>query len=292
MVVTTFPKSSQLVTRPSSKRRIPDLRVQFVWKQSRDALALLSQPDQGGVDVYWAPSLGNFPILATAAPSARWRSIAPLCRAGSAASRSPTRRACSRPMTSPAMGSSIDPAALARSRRHTVPRRWSDLAAPALRRSHRHAARRQGRLLAGALRHHPAGRGVGARLGAALPRSPATRSSRAPVPARPAAVKEGRAALGLTIDFLALGAQANGAERRLRLSRAHRLSARPYRGHSGDAPSRGGARLRRFRALDQGAEAADGGRQQPPSGGGRRLCRQGRANHRSLRSARGLLLSL
>ena len=160
----------------------PDLHVQFVWKQSRDALALLSQPDQGGVDVYWAPSLGNFPILRDAASSARWRSIAPLCRAGSASSRSPTRRACSRPMTSRAMGS-YDPTALAPSASRSRALERSRRAGA--RRPHRHAARRQGRLLAGALRHHPAGRGVGARLGAARGDRRRRRLSGS-VPARPA----------------------------------------------------------------------------------------------------------
>ncbi|PWC32031.1 hypothetical protein TSO221_31790 [Azospirillum sp. TSO22-1] len=41
----------------------PGTDVQVVWKQSREAAALLRQPDQGGIDVYWTPSLATFPAM-------------------------------------------------------------------------------------------------------------------------------------------------------------------------------------------------------------------------------------
>lgn len=209
VVVTSFPE--ELTTRYEAEfeKAQPDLHVQFVWKQSRDALALLSQQDQGGVDVYWAPSLGNFPILRDRGafrPLAVDRAALP-------------GRLGAQPICDPkgmfeaydlaGYGIVYDPAALA-ALGVAVPRRWSDLAAPAL-------AGRIAMPLAGKVGFSPAlydiilqaeGWERGWALLAEIAGS-AQLSGSGPGPT--GAVKEGRAALGLTIDFLALGAQANGA---------------------------------------------------------------------------------
>lgn len=44
----------------------PDVELRLQRRSSPEALALLSQPDQGGVDVYWAASPANFERLADA----------------------------------------------------------------------------------------------------------------------------------------------------------------------------------------------------------------------------------
>jgi len=62
-VVTSFPEELTTRYEREFERTHPGVHVQFVWKQSRDALVELSKPDQGGADVYWAPALGNFPVL-------------------------------------------------------------------------------------------------------------------------------------------------------------------------------------------------------------------------------------
>jgi ABC-type Fe3+ transport system substrate-binding protein len=41
----------------------PDIQVELVWKQGREAFDALAKPGQGGVDVFWAPALGSFPAL-------------------------------------------------------------------------------------------------------------------------------------------------------------------------------------------------------------------------------------
>ena len=63
VVVTSFPEELTTRYEQEFEKRYPGAHVQFVWKQSRDALAYLSAPNQSGADVYWAPSIGNFPIL-------------------------------------------------------------------------------------------------------------------------------------------------------------------------------------------------------------------------------------
>ena len=63
IVVTSFPEELTVRYEREFERLHPGVHVQFFWKQSRDALAELSKPEQGGADVYWAPALGNFPAL-------------------------------------------------------------------------------------------------------------------------------------------------------------------------------------------------------------------------------------
>ncbi|MDD2759282.1 MAG: extracellular solute-binding protein [Methylomonas sp.] len=41
----------------------PDIDVQILWRMPHDALPYLSQPQQGGVDVYWSAAQRNFNVL-------------------------------------------------------------------------------------------------------------------------------------------------------------------------------------------------------------------------------------
>jgi len=63
VVVTSFPEELTTRYEREFERIRPDVHVQFVWKQSRDALAELTKPQQGGADIYWAPSPSNFALL-------------------------------------------------------------------------------------------------------------------------------------------------------------------------------------------------------------------------------------
>lgn len=63
IVVTSFPEELTTRYEQEFEKLNPALHIQFVWKQSRDALTELSKPDQGGADVYWAPTVANFALL-------------------------------------------------------------------------------------------------------------------------------------------------------------------------------------------------------------------------------------
>ncbi|MBY6242731.1 ABC transporter substrate-binding protein [Methylosinus sp. Sm6] len=210
VVATSFPEELTTHYEVEFEKAHPGLHVQFVWKQSRDALALLSQPEQGGVDVYWAPSLGNFPILrdhGAFRPLPVDRAVLPGRLGAQPISDS---KGMFEAYDLAGYGIVYDPAALA-VLGLAAPRRWSDLAAPAF----------AGRVvipLAGKVGFSPALYDIilqaeGWERGWSLLceiAGGAELASSGPGPT--GAVREGRAALGLTIDFLALGAQANGAK--------------------------------------------------------------------------------
>lgn len=63
IVVTSFPEELTTRYEQEFEKRNPGVHVQYVWKQSRDALAELSKQDQSGADVYWAPTVANFTLL-------------------------------------------------------------------------------------------------------------------------------------------------------------------------------------------------------------------------------------
>ncbi|MDH1628746.1 ABC transporter substrate-binding protein [Pseudomonas mosselii] len=67
VVLTSYPEAMMTRFEDAFSRAHPEHRLQLVWRQGFDALPFLLQPDQGGVDVYWAPSPGNFARLAQAA---------------------------------------------------------------------------------------------------------------------------------------------------------------------------------------------------------------------------------
>ncbi|MFJ2544982.1 ABC transporter substrate-binding protein [Pseudomonas sp. NPDC087612] len=64
VVLTSYPEEMMTRFEEAFERANPDYRLQILWRQGFDALPYLRQADQGGVDVYWAPSPGNFKRLA------------------------------------------------------------------------------------------------------------------------------------------------------------------------------------------------------------------------------------
>lgn len=208
VVVTSFPEELTTRYEIEFEKAHPGIHVQFVWKQSRDALAELSKPDQGGADVYWAPSLGNFPILRD---RGAFRKIS-VDRAALPG------RLGDQPLSDPAglfeaydvagYGVVIDPAALRR-RQLPEPKSWSDLASPAY-------ARQIVMPIPGKVGFAPALYDIilqseGWDRGWALIAEIAGNADLLGSGSAPTAmVRDGRAALGLTIDFFAFGAQANG----------------------------------------------------------------------------------
>jgi ABC-type Fe3+ transport system substrate-binding protein len=63
VVVTAYPEEVTTLYQRVFEAAHRDISVQILWKQGRDAFALLSAPDHGGADVYWAASSDNFPML-------------------------------------------------------------------------------------------------------------------------------------------------------------------------------------------------------------------------------------
>lgn len=66
VVMTSYPEETMTRMEDAFARAHPQYRLQILWRQGFDALPYLLQADQGGVDVYWAPSPGNFARLAEA----------------------------------------------------------------------------------------------------------------------------------------------------------------------------------------------------------------------------------
>ncbi|MFJ4375097.1 ABC transporter substrate-binding protein [Pseudomonas japonica] len=64
VVLTSYPEEMMSRFEEAFDQANSDYRLQILWRQGFDALPLLRQADQGGVDVYWAPSPGNFARLA------------------------------------------------------------------------------------------------------------------------------------------------------------------------------------------------------------------------------------
>ncbi|HEY4263931.1 MAG TPA: hypothetical protein VGM72_01320, partial [Micropepsaceae bacterium] len=64
VVLTSYPDELTSAYEKAFEQAHPGIDVQIVWQQGRDAMATLKKPDHGGIDVYWAPALFNFPALA------------------------------------------------------------------------------------------------------------------------------------------------------------------------------------------------------------------------------------
>ena len=64
VVLTSYPEEMMSRFEEAFEQANPDYRLQILWRQGFDALPFLRQQGQGGVDVYWAPSPGNFARLA------------------------------------------------------------------------------------------------------------------------------------------------------------------------------------------------------------------------------------
>ncbi|QQZ27291.1 extracellular solute-binding protein [Thiothrix subterranea] len=65
-VMTSYPEDVVSRFEEAFEKAHPDIHVQILWRMPHDALPYLLQPQQGGVDVYWTPSQGNFLALKNA----------------------------------------------------------------------------------------------------------------------------------------------------------------------------------------------------------------------------------
>lgn len=208
VVVTSFPE--ELTTRYETEfeKTHPGVHVQFVWKQSRDALVELSKPDQGGADVYWAPSLGNFPILRDRGAFRKLRvdRAALPGRLGDQLLSDPNGMFEAYDVAG--YGVVVDPGVLRR-RGVAEPKSWGDLAS-------RDYAGQIVMPIPSKVGFAPALYDIilqaeGWDRGWALISEIAANAELLSTGNAPtSAVREGRAALGLTIDFFAISAQANG----------------------------------------------------------------------------------
>ena len=209
IVVTSFPEELTTRYEREFERGHPQFHVQFVWKQSRDALAELTKPEQGGADIYWAPSPANFALLRDHGAFRRIsvdRAALP-SRLGAQQLADPTGLYEAYDVAG--YGIVANPGALAAAGL-SAPRRWRDLASPEY-------ARRMAMPVAGKVGFSPAlydiflqseGWTEGWRLlGEMAGEATLLDSGFAPT----ATVREGKAALALTIDFIAEIARANGA---------------------------------------------------------------------------------
>ncbi|MFO1124039.1 MAG: extracellular solute-binding protein [Methylocystis sp.] len=209
VVVTSFPEELTTRYEREFERIRPDVHVQFVWKQSRDALAELTKPEQGGADIYWAPSPSNFALLRD---RGAFRSLsvdraALPGRLGAQQLSDPTGLYEAYDVAG--YGIAANSGALAAAGL-SAPRRWRDLASPEY-------ARRLAMPIAGKVGFSPAlydillqseGWTEGWRLlGEMAGEATLLDSGSGPT----ASVREGKAALALTIDFIAEIARANGA---------------------------------------------------------------------------------
>lgn len=62
-VLTSYPEEVVATFERAFERRHPELGLQILWRQHRDAYDYLQGPAQGGVDVYWSPAVRNFADL-------------------------------------------------------------------------------------------------------------------------------------------------------------------------------------------------------------------------------------
>jgi phosphoglycerate transport regulatory protein PgtC len=65
-VMTSYPREVVSRFEEAFENRHPEIPLQILWRMPHDALPYLLQPKQGGVDVYWTPSVGNFIALKAA----------------------------------------------------------------------------------------------------------------------------------------------------------------------------------------------------------------------------------
>lgn len=63
VVVTSYPEEMTGRYEQAFEKANPGVDLRIVWKHARDAHTLLTAPGHGGADVYWTPSLGSFPAL-------------------------------------------------------------------------------------------------------------------------------------------------------------------------------------------------------------------------------------
>jgi phosphoglycerate transport regulatory protein PgtC len=60
VVLTSYPQEMVSQFEAAFEQAHPEYRLEVIWRQSADAQKLLSEPGNGGVDVFWSPALRNF----------------------------------------------------------------------------------------------------------------------------------------------------------------------------------------------------------------------------------------
>lgn len=63
IVITSYPQEVVSQFEIAFEREYPQYKLEVLWKQSRDALDYLHQPIQGEADIYWSPAQRNFAQL-------------------------------------------------------------------------------------------------------------------------------------------------------------------------------------------------------------------------------------
>jgi phosphoglycerate transport regulatory protein PgtC len=210
VVMTSYPEEMTIRFEQAFEKLHPETRVQIVWKQGGDALAALSAPDQGGTDVYWSPAQQIYPLLnergafrpfpVDRAHLPGFIGAQPLVEPGSVYEAAEAA----------GYGLAVDPEALARAGA-PKPLTWRDLTSPAY----------DGLLampVAGRVGFSPAlyeiilqSEGWDAAW-ALLSEASANAALLTGGPAQVNAVRDGKAAIALTIDFFPLGVAANGGK--------------------------------------------------------------------------------
>jgi phosphoglycerate transport regulatory protein PgtC len=209
VVVTSFPEELTTRYEQEFEKRYPDIHIQYVWKQARDALAELSKPAQGGADVYWAPTIANFATLRERGAFQKItvdRATLP-GRLGSEQISDPAGFFEAYDVAGYGV---VMNAKLAASSDLAAPKRWRDLAAPAY-------ARNLAMPIPAKVGFSPALYDIflqseGWEAGWALLSEMAGEAALLDQGALPTVqVRDGKAAFALTIDFFAVSARANGA---------------------------------------------------------------------------------
>lgn len=129
VVVTSYPEELTGRYEQAFEKAHPGTDLRIVWKHAREAQALLTSPGHGGADVYWTPSLSSFPLLRDAGtfrPLAVDRAVLP-GRIGAQAVSDP--KGTYEAFEVAGYGIITNPAALA-ARGLTPPASWRDLAQP------------------------------------------------------------------------------------------------------------------------------------------------------------------
>ncbi|MFY9627260.1 MAG: extracellular solute-binding protein [Methylocystis sp.] len=207
-VVTSFPEELTARYEQEFEKLHPGAHVQFIWKHSRDASAQLSRADQGEADVYWAPARGNFPVLRDQGAFRKYEADRAALPAKLGDQRLSDRTGMFEAFDIAGYGFAIN-SELLNQRGLKTPAVWRDLAEPA-------CADQIVMPVAGKVGYAPSLYDIvlqaeGWDEGWALLSRIAGNAQLTPSGGGPAkAVKDGRAPIGLTIDFIAQSAQANG----------------------------------------------------------------------------------
>jgi phosphoglycerate transport regulatory protein PgtC len=208
VVLTAYPDDMVTLFETAFAKAHPGIDVQVIWAQSHEAAMKLRSPDQGGIDVYWAPSLHTFPALGKAGafqPLAVDRAALP-GRIGAQSISDPAGQYEAFEVAG--YGIVLDPAAAAKLGL-TPPKTWADLAGAAW----------QGHVTlpdAGPVGFAPALYDIilqaeGWERGWALITEIAGNATLQTVgPMSALAVQQGEAVAGLAIDFITRAAIANG----------------------------------------------------------------------------------